>query len=103
MSKLLKQPRDGGTEYVFWCPGCKCHHFYHVGCESGPNWQLDGDMDAPTFTPSLLVNAAEPRSGPRCHLYLTDGRLRYLSDCTHDLAGETVPLPDHTVRDTEDT
>ena len=96
MSMLLKQPCDGGTEYIFWCPGCECHHFYHVGCDTGPNWQFNGDMDAPSFTPSLLVRGEE-----RCHLYLTDGRLRFLSDCTHDLAGETVPLPDHTVRDTE--
>jgi hypothetical protein len=29
-----------------------------------------------------------------CHLFLTDGRLQYLGDCTHALAGQTVPLPE---------
>lgn len=28
-----------------------------------------------------------------CHSFITDGSIEYLSDCTHELAGETVPLP----------
>ena len=31
---------------------------------------------------------------PRGHSYVTDGRIQYLSDCTHPLAGQTVDLPD---------
>lgn len=29
-----------------------------------------------------------------CHSFVTDGRIQFLADCTHDLAGLTVDLPD---------
>ncbi|WP_241754456.1 hypothetical protein [Cupriavidus basilensis] len=27
-----------------------------------------------------------------CHSFVTDGRIQFLGDCTHALAGQTVPL-----------
>lgn len=29
-----------------------------------------------------------------CHSFVTDGRIQFLSDSTHDLAGQTVDLPE---------
>jgi hypothetical protein len=29
----------------------------------------------------------------RCHSFVTDGNIAYCPDCTHALAGKTVPLP----------
>jgi hypothetical protein len=29
---------------------------------------------------------------PRCHLFITDGKIEYLADCTHELAGKTVEM-----------
>jgi hypothetical protein len=29
-----------------------------------------------------------------CHSFVTDGRIQYLGDCTHAMAGQTVDLPD---------
>ena len=29
----------------------------------------------------------------RCHSFVTDGRIQFLSDSTHVLAGQTVDLP----------
>jgi hypothetical protein len=29
-----------------------------------------------------------------CHSYVTNGRIQFLSDCHHSLAGQTVELPD---------
>jgi hypothetical protein len=29
-----------------------------------------------------------------CHSFITDGRIQFLGDCTHRLAGQTVPIPD---------
>jgi len=31
-----------------------------------------------------------------CHSFVTDGRIQFLGDCTHTLAGQTVDLPDWT-------
>ncbi len=27
-----------------------------------------------------------------CHSFVTDGQIQFLGDCTHKLAGQTVPL-----------
>jgi hypothetical protein len=86
----LEGPSAAGHTYVFWCPGCKCHHTFNVGREKRPVWTFDGNMDAPTFSPSLLY----PDKTPRCHLFLRGGKLEFLSDCGHELAGKTVDLPD---------
>lgn len=29
-----------------------------------------------------------------CHLFIKEGKIEYLSDCTHSLAGTTIDLPD---------
>lgn len=76
---------NGETGYHFWCPGCKIYH----GCKTGPNgWQFNGDVVKPTFKPSLLVTGGDIR----CHSFIEDGCMRFLNDCTHELAGQTVPL-----------
>lgn len=88
---------EGGL-LAFWCPGCdKAHHVNN-------GWQFNGNGDAPTFTPSILVwrdanpNAIEGfeeyRLPYRCHSFVTDGKIQFLSDCTHSLANQTVELPD---------
>ena len=69
--------------YSFWCPGCGFLHWFQV-----PRWVFNNDLERPTFTPSLL-NWNEQM---RCHLFLCDGHLQFLGDCTHHLAGQTVPL-----------
>jgi len=80
--------RSGGQQlYMFHCPGCGCAHGFHV-----PRWDWNGSLDAPTFSPSLLCNAQAMLS--RCHSFVRDGNIQFLSDCWHVLAGQTVPLPD---------
>ncbi len=77
-------------KYFFECPGCKYLHPYNVDPSLPQCWQFNGNYDKPTFTPSLLVNGSHPES--RCHLYLTDGKIQFLSDCHHELAGKTVDM-----------
>jgi len=85
-----KGPR-GGVLYVFHCPGCGHGHPFEVNAPNGAGWTWNGSMDKPTFRPSLLCNAG---STTVCHSYVTDGRIEFLSDCHHALAGQTVDLPD---------
>lgn len=79
----------GSDEFTltFWCPGCKREHPYSI-----PRWQWNGDMEKPTFTPSLLCNKDDPQT--RCHLFVREGRIEYCADCHHELAGKTIDLPD---------
>jgi hypothetical protein len=79
-----------GEVYSFWCPGCEQHHLFAVRKEGRPSWTFDGNMQQPTFSPSLLY----PDKTPRCHLFLRNGKLEFCSDCEHELAGKTVDLPD---------
>lgn len=74
------------TYWIFWCPGCQCIHF------ADERWAFNGDTERPTLTGSVLVRSDPDRGTPGCHLFVEEGRIRYLPDCTHELAGTTVPM-----------
>ena len=72
--------------YLIFCPGCKTHHLFDS------RWSFNGDFEKPTFSPSMLINQHD--SGSRCHSFVRDGKIQFLSDCFHELANKTVELPD---------
>lgn len=100
---------EGGA-VGFWCPGCKCHHVVTS------DWRFNGDYDRPTFEPSVLVrnghyatgfkegqncwctyNAEHPDDPvvytcQRCHSFVRNGMIEFLTDSTHVLAGQTVKI-----------
>lgn len=102
LSKVLRQTAAGWL--AFWCHGCGHSHQIQHGDGAGPRWGWNGDIERPTFTPSVLVTWSEPSDNPdefdnttkdvkkACHSFVTDGRIQFLGDCTHALAGQTVPL-----------
>ncbi|HLP99212.1 MAG TPA: DUF6527 family protein [Sideroxyarcus sp.] len=104
---------------MFFCPGCECYHRIQYGEGNGPRWGWNGDAEKPTFTPSILVRGTKmtdkgeaayeewraagfPKPAPEkfdsvdtvCHSFVTEGRIQFLGDCTHALAGQTVDIPD---------
>lgn len=78
--------QEGDTRLLFECPGCGCAHV------TDDRWTFNGDFERPTLRPSVLVNRDDP--GRRCHSWVTDGQIEFLDDCHHELAGQTVELPD---------
>lgn len=118
LSKILRGLEGGRV--AFWCPGCDEMHHIPVADQYNPgiNWGYNGNPAAPTFTPSILVRSGHYVPGRRpgdgcyctwdkkeqeefadlkcsvCHSFVTDGRIRFLNDCTHALAGQTVDLPE---------
>jgi hypothetical protein len=105
----LRKADDG--RYLFYCEGCGGLHAFD------DRWTFNGDLDKPTFSPSLLIRSghymndhksdkcwctynAEHPDDPApfectiCHSFVTDGKIQYLSDSTHKLAGQTVNLKD---------
>ncbi len=101
MAAISKKLRSAvGGAFLFWCPGCRGAHMVGVGEGPGPRWGYNGNLDAPTFTPSVLVtyngsDAGVDGAPPAiCHSFITDGRIQFLADSTHELAGQTVDLPD---------
>lgn len=92
LSRVLAKAKEG--DLFFECPGCDMIHGISTGIGSGPRWGYNGNAEAPTFTPSVLVRY-NWSDGPRvCHSFVIDGRIQFLGDCTHMLAGQTVELPD---------
>ena len=114
----LNMATDGATGVanyaLFHCPGCDDAHMVTVG-GSGSVWGWNGSKETPTFTPSILVKsghyagsspscwctyAVEYPDNPSpfrcylCHSFVTEGRIRFLDDCTHKLAGQTVDIPE---------
>lgn len=80
--------------YAFYCASCQeAHTYYIVKWREGGNpvWNFNGNEVAPTFTPSLLYQQPPEK---RCHIFITDGIIKYLPDCGHQLAGKDVPIPD---------
>jgi hypothetical protein len=95
MTKLRKArgDADGGPLLMFNCPGCKHSHGLRVGWHpKEPVWDWNGSMESPTLTPAILCNANDPRL--RCHSLVKGGKIQFLDDCFHSLAGQTVDLPD---------
>jgi hypothetical protein len=81
-----------GEGYLFWCPGCERFHGYYG---TDRRWRFDGNFDAPTVSPSFVVEYRTPdgRLYRRCHCVVARGSIAFLADSTHALAGTTVPLP----------
>jgi len=115
LSPILRNVEGG--RLAWRCPGCNESHQIATGEGPGPRWGWNGSAERPTFTPSVLVTgraftdagdaafdawhaAGCPQPAPNfeghdivCHSFVVDGQMQFLSDCTHALAGQTVPIP----------
>ena len=94
--KHAKHPKDTET-VMFRCPGCRSSHVVYI--KNGPiTWCFNNDYKKPTITPSVLNKYTRMDSFTKkdikkvCHLFIKDGRIQYLNDCTHDHAGKTVDM-----------
>lgn len=70
--------------------------FYDIGLKREilltlDRWNWNGDIEKPTINPSVLSTDG---MGNISHLFIRDGKLIYLSDCTHELKGKTVDMLD---------
>lgn len=96
----LREVRDTSLKlvgYSFRCFGCGHDHVIDV-----PRWQFDGNMAKPTFSPSIKCTTGsyanpkyiDPEGLPPtiCHFFIENGNIKYLTDCTHYLKGQTIEL-----------
>lgn len=84
--------------FVHWCPACMEMHGFAVEQPqpNGAQWAFDGNLDQPTFNPSMNISIGPWPDGrmERCHYFLHGGKLMFCEDSTHALAGQIVPLPE---------
>lgn len=99
---MVRTIDDHGVVYtalMFVCPGCMEMegggtglHILAVNTDArSPSWTWDGNLEAPTLTPSILTGRGSDRV---CHSFLTAGVFNFLGDCTHSMANQQVPMPD---------
>ncbi len=116
-SNPVKAVKDPNGQARIKCPGCGYDHALNTDPSNGrPCWGFNGDLDRPTFSPSLLCRTGhfvpgqppaeqcniclecardgQPTVCSICHSYIRDGMIEFLPDSTHALAGQTVPLPE---------
>lgn len=108
--------KEGKEGYSFWCPGCEGYHGFIVKSLTGPVWSFNNNLTHPTFKPSILVRSVstppvieKDKDGKYvlgkdgrlkgakdtiCHSYVTDGKIIFQGDCTHDKRNTTVELVD---------
>lgn len=98
--------KDRIEEYgsiLFKCPGCKVIHILPVAKYKnypGPIWDFNRDFEKPTINPSIFVNRGSTNpAAPACHSFIRDGRIQFLNDSSHELAGQTVDLPEWDAKD----
>jgi hypothetical protein len=105
MARAKKHVEPDGTESIsFTCPGCAAgggiqgyegpRADHKVPVTGSKAWGFNGSIERPTLTPSILTSQRwgyEERDRV-CHSFVTDGRIQFLGDCTHALAGQTVEL-----------
>lgn len=107
-SVKLRRVVDG---FSHWCPGCEEVHFIRTS-NGPPCWAFNQNVDRPSFAPSVKITGVQTvvengrwtgewKRGPDgkalpccCHYFLTDGVLIFQNDCTHQLKGQRVQLPD---------
>jgi len=81
---------ETNTQYLYYCVGCGYEHAFRLKPSGRHEW--NGDFNSPTVKPSLLNNFTP---GKTCHSFIQLGKIQYLSDCHHKLAGQTIDLPDY--------
>lgn len=109
LSKVLRALAGGRV--AFYCPGCDGPHQVGVEPPAAVVWGWNRNAERPTFSPSILVRGVRRMSDEEharytatrelpepvpvvCHSFVRDGRIEFLADSTHELAGQTVPIPD---------
>ncbi len=91
--------REAGKRIAFWCPACDIAHAVRVVNDPTADhhiWEFNGDVEAPTLLPSVLIRYPVGKETRVCHFDVFDGRIRYAPDSTHELRGQTVDLPEFT-------
>lgn len=95
--KVVDEP---GLHVTMWCPGCNDLHAIWVrdpetGTRPKVEWIWNGNMGQLNVNESILVTGGSENI--RCHSHIKAGQWRFLSDCTHRMAGMTVdmmPIPE---------
>lgn len=90
MAKVTSIVHNGENWIRYYCPGCKLHHTV-----PGKKWDWNCDIDYPTLSPSVKhMYTTDSEEDKVCHYFIKNGLIEYCGDCSHDLKGQKMELPD---------
>jgi hypothetical protein len=86
---------ENSTKLLFWCPGCRCLHWFQEEAEGEDKstWKWNGDFANPTVESSISTFLDKEQT-KKCHSYIREGKIKFLEDSWHDLKGKTTILPE---------
>lgn len=80
---------------AWYCLGCRHLHPVQINRPANDptahSWAWNGDVIKPSFSPSIVTRMA---ANQLCHCFVVGGTVKYLKDCTHHYADQTIELPD---------
>lgn len=88
---LDKETEEGEIFKIFYCPGCRVFHLIQLNIAFDPHFSWNGDNKKPTFTPAYRLKD-EFSDETLCHVAISNGRLRYMSDSKHQFAGFIIEM-----------
>lgn len=116
VSKFLRKSSVG---YIHYCPACEEAHAYRTDGQGKANWTFNGNVEQPSFTPSMRISWGNKvagyeekfKTGTVCHYFIVTGDavrqsgrmpdadstrsyIDFCGDSTHAMAGQVVPLPE---------
>lgn len=91
--------RDTDRHWIVRCKMCGTHYIPKSSDEN-KTWYFNGNVNCPTFVPSIkeITNdPTHPHYQPRaltsiCHFTITNGTMQYHGDCTHEMANTSEEL-----------
>jgi hypothetical protein len=88
-------PDHGREVAMIYMPGLPCPVMIAISGTEHPVWGWNGDKKNPTFSPSIITRLPWGEAGREVvnHVFIRDGHIQYLSDCSHEYAGKTIDLP----------
>jgi len=110
---MKAKPLYRDKEKQVWCP-CAPEQATHVKlCVPGPfptrilpvvlgnatragtgSWSWTGGTEKPTLKPSIKTRQDWKKPPVVCHSFVNDGKIKFLTDSTHEFAGQTMDLLD---------
>ena len=99
--RVFIMENEGKKSAMLYMPGLPCPVIINVFVPNPivsrphPVWGWNGDVYKPTFTPSILTRLPWGQMSQEIvnHVFVREGKIQYLLDCTHEYAGKTMELP----------
>jgi hypothetical protein len=90
----VERPIEEATHVIINLPGPVGKLMLPV-LPTAHGWDWNRNATAPTLQPSILTKGSVEGGEPFvCHCYVTDGKVQFLGDCTHEFVNQTIDLHD---------